>query len=87
MTIDELKELERKHGSGWRFQDNTDDKSVSEEVVFLNAFLHLRKEFLALWEAHNNRLCASSDQEWDDAGDAMEDALNALNLKAASMDA
>ena len=81
MTLQEMKELERKHGSGWRFQDNTEDKTVSEEVVFLNAFLGLRKELLALWEA------CDTEQFHCCLGDIAEEALDALNAKAAAMDA
>ena len=90
MTIDELKGLESKHGSGWRFQDNTEDKSVSGEVQFLNAFLGLRKELLALWEAANK----FGKKEWAFmgrhgymAGPDFHDALERLNKKASTMDA
>ena len=44
-------------------------------------------ELLALWEAMNNRLCANSEQEWSEAGEAMETALFTLNLRATNIDA
>ena len=85
MTIDELKELERKHGSGWRFQDNTNDKSVSGEVVFLNTFLGLREELLALWESVKKQQSAPEGRKCHST--TLCEAFDALEKKAASMDA
>ena len=89
MTIDELKGLESKHGSGWRFQDSTEDKSVSGEVQFLNAFLGLRKELLALWDAANHVSHDHSEQspEYYSYTKAFNSALDALNAKATSIGA
>lgn len=79
MKIDELKELERKLGSGWRFVDNTDDRSECESVRFLNTFLGMRKELLALWS--KARWC----QEWTD-GYELDKELEALEIKLDQMD-
>ena len=80
--IEKLRELEKKHGSGWRFMDNTDDKSMSDEIRFLNAYLDARKEFMDLADAVER-----FDYMWE-MPPQLHEALGNLNRKLiANMDA
>ena len=82
MTIGEMIKLEERHGSGWRFADNTGDKSMADEVRFLNAFLGIRKELLDLWGAANLHTL-----DHENCGCGLCSALRKLGMKSASMDA
>lgn len=52
MDLERLKALESRHGSGWRFMDNTEG-SMGDDVAFLNGYLDISGELLSLWEAAN----------------------------------
>lgn len=76
MVLQELKELEKQVDLSQQFQENDVNKLSPKEIVFLNAFLALRKELLALWEA------CDTEQFHCNISYIIDDALNSLNEKA-----
>lgn len=80
MSIEKLKALKCRHGSNWRFEDKTGD--FAGEVEFLNAFIGLRKELIALWEAVAKD---RAEGVYEEGMARTDDALAALNAKAAEV--